>query len=303
MFAVGRRPTHLGPRSSPATGEGAGATPSRPAGRPVTVVTAPMPLHAVCRLPARAGHPDHVALAEHLGYARAWLYDSPALYHDVWMSLARCAERTHTIGLGPAVIVPSLRHPMVTAAAVATSPTSPRAAWRSPSAPGSPAGTCSASGPCAGTTCGLRRRPAGAAPRRGGDVGRTAHPHDPPRGFGAPPARRADPPRGRRAPRHGVARELADGMFSAALPNPEGGRWVACAARRSARSSTTARRPTPAGHRGRRSRHGRGPARAVRAGQRRLVDGLRVGPTGGRRSRRSPPTGDTSPPTRGTSSS
>ena len=36
------------------------------------------------------------------------------------MSLARCAERTDTIGLGPAVLVPSLRHPMVTAAAVAT---------------------------------------------------------------------------------------------------------------------------------------------------------------------------------------
>jgi 5,10-methylenetetrahydromethanopterin reductase len=64
--------------------------------------------------------PDHVALAEQLGYARAWLYDSPALYHDVWMTLARAAERTSTIGLGPGVLVPSLRHPMATAAAIAT---------------------------------------------------------------------------------------------------------------------------------------------------------------------------------------
>jgi 5,10-methylenetetrahydromethanopterin reductase len=64
--------------------------------------------------------PDHVALAEDLGYERAWLYDSPALYHDVWMTLARAAERTERIGLGPAVLVPSLRHPMTNAAAVAT---------------------------------------------------------------------------------------------------------------------------------------------------------------------------------------
>jgi 5,10-methylenetetrahydromethanopterin reductase len=64
--------------------------------------------------------PDHVALAETMGYRNAWLYDSPALYPDVWMVLARAADRTSTIGLGPAVLVPSLRHPMVNAAAIAT---------------------------------------------------------------------------------------------------------------------------------------------------------------------------------------
>jgi 5,10-methylenetetrahydromethanopterin reductase len=42
------------------------------------------------------------------------------MYHDVWMTLARAAERTSTIGLGPSVLVPSLRHPMANAAAVAT---------------------------------------------------------------------------------------------------------------------------------------------------------------------------------------
>jgi len=63
--------------------------------------------------------PDHVAIAESLGYKRAWLYDSPALYPDVWATLVRCAERTSTIGLGPGVLIPSLRHPMVNAAAIA----------------------------------------------------------------------------------------------------------------------------------------------------------------------------------------
>jgi 5,10-methylenetetrahydromethanopterin reductase len=57
--------------------------------------------------------------AEELGYARAWCYDSPALYPDVWMTLALAAERTSRIGLGPGVLIPSLRHPMVTAAAIA----------------------------------------------------------------------------------------------------------------------------------------------------------------------------------------
>ena len=64
--------------------------------------------------------PEHVRIAESLGYRRAWLYDSPALYPDVWMSLARCADRTSTIGLGPGVLIPSLRHPMTTAAAIGT---------------------------------------------------------------------------------------------------------------------------------------------------------------------------------------
>jgi 5,10-methylenetetrahydromethanopterin reductase len=64
--------------------------------------------------------PEHVAHAERLGYRRAWLYDSPALYPDVWATLAECARRTDAIGLGPGVLVPSLRHPMVNAAAIAT---------------------------------------------------------------------------------------------------------------------------------------------------------------------------------------
>ena len=63
---------------------------------------------------------EHVHVAEELGFVRAWAYDSPALYPDVWMQLALAATRTTTIGLGPAVLVPSLRHPMTNAAAIAT---------------------------------------------------------------------------------------------------------------------------------------------------------------------------------------
>jgi 5,10-methylenetetrahydromethanopterin reductase len=62
--------------------------------------------------------PDHIALAEELGYDRAWCYDSPALYGDTWMTLAVAAAKTSRIGLGPAVLIPSLRHPMVNAAAI-----------------------------------------------------------------------------------------------------------------------------------------------------------------------------------------
>jgi 5,10-methylenetetrahydromethanopterin reductase len=72
-----------------------------------------------CAFATSSDTPAHVQLAETLGYRRAWLYDSPALYPDVWMILTRCAERTSRIGLGPGVLVPSLRHPMVNAAAIA----------------------------------------------------------------------------------------------------------------------------------------------------------------------------------------
>ena len=73
-----------------------------------------------CALASSLETPADIEVAEGLGYARAWCYDSPAIYADVWMTLTRAAERTSTIGLGPAVLVPSLRHPMVNAAAIAT---------------------------------------------------------------------------------------------------------------------------------------------------------------------------------------
>jgi 5,10-methylenetetrahydromethanopterin reductase len=72
-----------------------------------------------CAFATSSETPALVELAETLGYKRAWLYDSPAILPDVWMVLSRCAERTSRIGLGPGVLVPSLRHPMVNAAAIA----------------------------------------------------------------------------------------------------------------------------------------------------------------------------------------
>jgi 5,10-methylenetetrahydromethanopterin reductase len=63
---------------------------------------------------------EHARIAESLGYRRAFFYDSPALYPDVWVQLCRAAERTERIGLGPGVLVPSNRHPMTNAAAIST---------------------------------------------------------------------------------------------------------------------------------------------------------------------------------------
>jgi len=73
-----------------------------------------------CAFPTALDSPDNIALAERLGYHRAWVYDTPQQSPDVWMTLALAAERTERIGLGPGVLVPSLRHPMVNAAATAT---------------------------------------------------------------------------------------------------------------------------------------------------------------------------------------
>jgi 5,10-methylenetetrahydromethanopterin reductase len=72
-----------------------------------------------CAFPTTLDSHEHIALAEELGYQRAWLYDTPQQSPDVWMMLALAAERTERIGLGPGVLVPTLRHPMVNAAATA----------------------------------------------------------------------------------------------------------------------------------------------------------------------------------------
>jgi 5,10-methylenetetrahydromethanopterin reductase len=64
--------------------------------------------------------PEHARVAEELGYTRAYFYDSPALYPDVWMQLSQAASRTERIGLGTGVLIPSLRHPLTTASAIST---------------------------------------------------------------------------------------------------------------------------------------------------------------------------------------
>lgn len=73
-----------------------------------------------CALPPTADVAAHAELAERLGYHRVWLFDSPALFGDIWVALSRVAAATRAIGLGVGVLVPGLRHPVVTASAVAT---------------------------------------------------------------------------------------------------------------------------------------------------------------------------------------
>jgi len=73
-----------------------------------------------CAFPPGPDTVAHAQLAESLGYERVWLYDSPVLYGDVWVHLAQVAQATSRIGLGPAVLVPHLRHPVAQAAAIAT---------------------------------------------------------------------------------------------------------------------------------------------------------------------------------------
>jgi 5,10-methylenetetrahydromethanopterin reductase len=63
---------------------------------------------------------DEARLAEELGYTRVYVGDSPALFGDIWVALARIAEHTSAIGLGTGVLVPFSRHPVVNAAAIAT---------------------------------------------------------------------------------------------------------------------------------------------------------------------------------------
>lgn len=72
-----------------------------------------------CAFPPVPDTPAHIELAEQLGFDTAWVYDTPALQLDCWMTLALAAVRTSRIRLGPGVLIPSLRHPMVTAAAIA----------------------------------------------------------------------------------------------------------------------------------------------------------------------------------------
>ena len=263
-----------------------------------------MPLTLSAAFPPGRDTPDHVALAERLGYARAWLYDSPALYHDVWMSLARCAERTDTIGLGPAVLVPSLRHPMVTAAAVAT--LADLAPDRVAVALGAGFTGRHVLGQRAmrwddvrAYVVALRALLRGEEAMWEGRPIRMIHPA----GFGAarpievPILLGADGPRGTV-----VARELADGMFSAGLPNPEADGWHALLQFGTVLDEGEA--PDAPGSSRPQARRWRWRCTAsTSAAARPRSTACRAGPSGGPRSRSFRPSGATSPPTRDTSSS
>ena len=73
-----------------------------------------------CAFPPSTDLPHLAQVAESLGYERVWVYDSPALYGDVWVAIQRAAEATERIGLATGVAVGFLRHVMVTASAIAT---------------------------------------------------------------------------------------------------------------------------------------------------------------------------------------
>jgi len=72
------------------------------------------------RLPPGPKAVDYAILAEELGYNTVWCPEIPAFGHDIWVTLARIAERTSRIGIGASVLIPSYRHPMAQASAMAT---------------------------------------------------------------------------------------------------------------------------------------------------------------------------------------
>ena len=73
-----------------------------------------------CLFPPTMDTPEHIRIAEELGYTRAYVYDSPAFLADAWMTLARAAEATSEIVIGVSVITPRLRHLIANTGAVAT---------------------------------------------------------------------------------------------------------------------------------------------------------------------------------------
>lgn len=73
-----------------------------------------------CLFPPTVTTPEHIVLAEALGYERALVYESPAFLADPWITLGLAAARTSAIKLGVAVITPRLRHVVATATALAT---------------------------------------------------------------------------------------------------------------------------------------------------------------------------------------
>ena len=72
------------------------------------------------RLPPGPDTVAHAVLAEQLGYESVWCPEIPAFGHDIWVTLARIAENTSRIGIGASVLIPSYRHPMAQASAIAT---------------------------------------------------------------------------------------------------------------------------------------------------------------------------------------
>ena len=73
-----------------------------------------------CGLPPGPDFADLAVLAEELGYARVWIFDSAAMWEDPFVHLALAASRTTRIGLATAVLIPSQRSVMTMASSIAT---------------------------------------------------------------------------------------------------------------------------------------------------------------------------------------
>ena len=67
-------------------------------------------------LPPTTKVPEWFKVAEDLGYAQGYVFDSVFQGDDVWYELHRAAEVTSRLRLGPGVLIPSQRHPLVNAA-------------------------------------------------------------------------------------------------------------------------------------------------------------------------------------------
>jgi 5,10-methylenetetrahydromethanopterin reductase len=72
------------------------------------------------RLPPGPRTVEYALLAEELGFRAVWCPEIPAFGHDIWVTLARIAEKTNCLKFGPSVLIPSYRHPMAQASAIAT---------------------------------------------------------------------------------------------------------------------------------------------------------------------------------------
>jgi alkanesulfonate monooxygenase SsuD/methylene tetrahydromethanopterin reductase-like flavin-dependent oxidoreductase (luciferase family) len=72
------------------------------------------------RLPPGPRTVEHALLAEDLGFRAVWCPEVPAFGHDIWVTLARIAEKTNRIKFGPAALISSYRHSMARASAIAT---------------------------------------------------------------------------------------------------------------------------------------------------------------------------------------
>ncbi len=70
--------------------------------------------------PSRVNDHGLVKLAEDLGYAQAWFYDSQMVYSDVYATMALAADRTSKIKLGTGVAVVTTRMAPVIAHSIAT---------------------------------------------------------------------------------------------------------------------------------------------------------------------------------------